>query len=227
MSDNDDWDDEPAKDAKAKEPAPSRRSSAKPSADDDWDDDWDDEAPRSGKRDMTLIYAVVAATIVIVLAIVLTNNKDSNSGSSNNANQGTNNATETTVKKDLVWQGPVVEAVGDVDKRIAAETGVFIWTDFDGWHVRNTTKDPVRVNVTADAIVLKDANGKPTGATKTEVSETVAPGDGSSGLDLDLQFSNSATFGLTANGAAVPPDQVKLGGAKGVADQNPITFNKA
>lgn len=223
MSDNDDWDDEPQEPTRAK-----RTKDAAPasSSDDDWDDDWDDDAGRSGKRDMTLIYAVVAATIVIVLAIVLTNNKDDNGGSNSNGNQASG-TTETTVKKDLVWQGPVVEAVGDVDKRMAAETGIFIWTDFEGWHVRNTTKEPVRVTVTADAIVVKDAQGKPVGATKTEVSETVAPGDGSSGLDLDLQFSNSATFGVTANGTAVPPDQVKLGGAKGVADQNPVSFNKA
>ena len=218
VSDNDDWDDEPA-------PAPKKARPAPAAADDDWDDDWDDEAPRGGRRDMTLIYAVVAATIVIVLAIVLTNNKGSDNGGGE-TNQATGN-TETTVKKDLVWQGPVAEAVNNMDKRMAAETGVFIWTDFQGWHVRSNLKDPVSVDVTADAIVKKGADGKAAGNPKTEITETLPAGDGKTGLDLDLQFSNTATYKVTVNGTPVPATEIKLGGAKGVADQNPVTFTKA
>lgn len=208
---DDDWVDEPVAPKKSKRPA-----------DDDWDDDWDEEDNRGGRRDMTLVYAVVAAAIVIVLAVVLTRPKDDNSTASPN-NSGT---TETTVAKELQWQGPVGEAVGDVKKRIQAEKGVFIWTDFEGWHVRSNLSDPVTVEVTADTILQKDAKGKTSGDPKTEVSQVLPGGDGSTGLDLDLGFSGNASFKLTAGGADLPANEIKLGG-KGQADQNPVTFTKA
>ena len=199
----DDWDDEPAKPRQRRKPA-----------DDDWDDDWEDDAPRGGRRDMTLVYAIIAAAVVIVLALVLTRG---DSGSEGTAQSGEN--TETTIR-DLTWQGPVGEAAGDVEARIKTEKGVFIWTDFTGWHVRSTLDEPVRVKVTADEIVTEDAG------TQTELTETIDPGDGTEGLDLDLGFSGTATFEVTAGGAPIAANQVKLGG-KGVAEQNPVTFTKA
>lgn len=200
------------------EPAAARATAQ---VDDDWDDDWDDEAPRSGKRDMTVVYAIVAAALVIVIAVVLTRPKGDDTASPSGG--GT---TEETVR-DLQWQGPVGEAVGDMDARISSETGVFIWTDFEGWHVRSTMGDPVTVDVTADTIVLKDAEGNSSGETKAEVSETIAPGDPNVGLDLDLGFSSNASFTVTVNGTPVPANEIKLGGGSGQADANPVTFTKA
>lgn len=190
-------------------------------ADDDWDDDWDDEPPRSGKRDMTVVYAIVAAAIVIVIAVVLTRPKGDDTPAA--SSDGT---TEETIR-DLQWQGPVGEAVGDVDARISSETGVFIWTDFEGWHVRSNLEDPVTVDVTADTIVVKDADGEPSGETKTEVSETIEPGNPNVGVDLDLGFSSNASFTVTVNGTPVPANEIKLGGGTGQADANPVTFTKA
>lgn len=225
-----DFDDEPTKgpeatdDEWADEPvAPKKAKRSAPAADDDWDEDWDDEDGRGPRRDMTLIYAVVAAAIVIVLAVVLTRPKDDSTN--NNASNGSA-TTQVSAPKDLQWQGPVGEAVGDVKKRIQAEKGIFIWTDFEGWHVRSNLSEPITVDVTADAILQKDAKGKTVGAPKTEVSQTLPAGDGSTGLDLDLGFSGNASFKLTSGGNDVPANEIKLGG-KGQADQNPVTFTKA
>ena len=32
---------------------------------------------------------------------------------------------------------------------------------------------------------------------------------------------------VAVNGTPLPPAEIKLGGAKGIADQNPVTFTKA
>lgn len=227
-----DFEDEPngtadADDLWADDPAPAtkpRRAAASSGpADDGWDDDWDDDDRGGGRRDLTLVYAIVAAAIVIVLAVVLTRPKDDTSG--DNATKDTP-TTQTTAKPEPQWQGPVGEAVDKVEARIGAEEGVFIWTDFNGWHVRNTLAEPVTVDVTADQVLQKDASGKTSGDPKTEVSVSVPPGDFATGVDLDLFFSNAATFKVSQGTATVPVPQIKLGGT-GQADQNPISFTKA
>ncbi len=218
----DDWDDEPTPKPKAKA-KPKAKPKADPDPVDDWDDDWDDDdSSGGGRRDMTLVYAVVAAAIVIVLAVVLTRPKDDNGSSTNNADGTTQDS--GPVQKQ--WQGPVGEAVGDVEARLGDETGVFIWTDFEGWHVRSSLDTPVTVVVRAPTVLQKDADGKTSGDPKTEISATIEPGDTSKGADFDLQFAETATFEVTAAGAPVPAGQVLLGG-KGQADQNPVTFTKA
>ena len=121
---------------------------------------------------------------------------------------------------------PADQRAGGGDIAVCAEQGVFIWTDFNGWHVRNTLAAPVTVVVTADAILQKDASGKATGDPKTEVTIDVAPGGYKTGADLDLGFSGNASFKVLQGTNPIPADQIKLGG-KGQADQNPVSFVKA
>lgn len=185
-----------------------------------WEDEWDDrdERPSGGRRDLTVVYAIAIAAVVIVIAVVLTRPQgdDTTSG-------GTQ--TEDTVR-DLQWQGPVAEAVGDVPTRLASEVGVFIWTDFEGWHVRSTLDRPVTVTATADTIIDRSAGAEGSSETVSEVTATIEPGNSAAGLDLDLGFSNSASFTVTVDGAPLPANEIKLGG-KGQAEQNPVSFTKA
>lgn len=201
---DDDWDDEPA--------SRSRRAPA-----DDWDDDdWDDD-DAGGRRNLSLILGIIAAVVVIALVVILTRPKDDKpgNGDGNSAGKGT-----ATTAPQSQWQGPVNEDAGGVEARLAKEKGVFIWTDFDGWHVRNTTEADVAVTVAAD-MILEDK--KEQGKSKTV---TVKAGDGKSGLDIDLGFSEKATFTVKNGATAVAPAQIKLGGKTGEADANPVTFTK-
>jgi hypothetical protein len=185
-----------------------------------WDDDWDDreDRPAGGRRDMTVVYAIAIAAVVIVIAVVLTRPQDDDQPV---AGPGT----EQTVR-ELQWQGPVGEALDVVDARIASETGVFIWTDFQGWHVRSTLDRPVTVTASADTIVERGPDGEPTGETVTEVTQTIEPGNPSAGIDLDFGFSSSASFTITVDGTPLPANEIKLGGL-GQAEQNPVSFTKA
>lgn len=197
--------------------APSKARGAAPRpADDDWDDDdWDDD-DAGGRRNLSLILGIIAAVVVIALVVILTRPKDDKTVSDGN---GPKDGTSTTAPESQ-WQGPVNEDAGGVEARLAKEKGVFIWTDFDGWHVRNTTEADVAVTVEADTI-LEDK--KDQGKSKTA---TVTAGDGKSGFDIDLGFSEKATFTVKNGATAVAPAQIKLGGKTGEADANPVTFTK-
>jgi hypothetical protein len=215
---DDDWDDEP----------PRRTRSKAVVDDDDWDDDWDDDDRGGPKRDMTVVWAIVAAAIVIVIAVILTRPSDSGSDADGG---GGNAAGGTTAPAEVVknWQGPVGDAVGpdgaDAQARAESADGVYIWTDFGGWHVRANGDQEVTVVVAADQVRATGEGGDDAFATETTV--TLPAGDGATGADLDLGNSESATFTVTIGGTNVPADQIFLGGAEGVADQNPVTFTKS
>jgi hypothetical protein len=219
---DDDWDDEEAA-------APRRRAKAKPvvDEDDDWDDDWDDDDDRGGpKRDMTVVWAIVAAAIVIVIAVVLTRPSDDGSDGGGNSAAGGTSAPAEVVKN---WQGDVADAVGpegaDAQARAESADGVYIWTDFGGWHVRSNGDQEVTVVVAADQVRQTGEGGDEEFATETTL--TLPAGDGATGADLDLGNSESATFTVSIGGTNVAADQIFLGGAEGVAEQNPVTFTKS
>jgi hypothetical protein len=233
-----DFDDEPTEGAEATDdagavPAATRtkRSEPRPVPDDDWDDDWDDEDDERGpKRDLTLVYAIVAAAIVIVLAVVLTRPKDDNG--TTNGNEGAAATTTAVAAPVKNWQGPVGDAVGkdgaDAQKRAEGGEGVYIWTDFGGWHLRNNNTQEVTVTVSADKVRQKSGDGKGDDAPfATELTVKLPAGDGAEGVEIDLGDSENATFVVKAGGKDVPADQIFLGGAEGVADANPVTFVKS
>ncbi len=196
--------------------------------DDDWDDDWDDDERGTGpRRDLTLVLGIVVAVLVIALVVVLTRPKDDNNkvstGPTDKTEQPAGDGPTTSEPKPVNWQGPVAEGAGQVPARIKKEAGIYLWTDFEGFHVRNTTDQPVDVVVEADTVTDQKTGGDP----KNSVSATVAAGDEKKGLDLDLGFSASAKFTISRGGAPVPPGDIKLGGGVGQADQNPIVLSKA
>lgn len=232
----DDWDDEVAAAPKAKK---SKAKAPADGSDDDWDDDWDDDDEgRGNKRDLTLVYAIVAAAIVIVLAVVLTRPKDDPANSTATGGGTNNGAVTTTADPAPVknWQGDVSDAVGDkgadAQARATSGPGVYIWTDFWGWHVRNNNAAEAKVTVAAPQVRVKttddynDDDEKGDAPFSTSATITLPPGDGKTGQGFDLGGSESATFTVTIDGQNVPPADIKLGGAEGVADANPVTFIK-
>ncbi|MGN6692960.1 MAG: hypothetical protein ACTHN0_02190 [Aquihabitans sp.] len=234
-----DFDDEPTEGLEATEPEAGTATKAprsKPVPDDDWDDDdWDDDdTGRGGKRDLTLVYAIVAAAIVIVLAVVLTRPKDDNSSS-----DGGNDAAATTAPAEIVknWQGGVGDAVGkdgaDAQKRAEKGEGVYVWTDFGGWHLRSNNTQDVSVTVAADQVRVKktddgdDGDESGDAPFSTETTVTLPAGDGKDGIGLDLGNSESVTFTFTIDGKNVAADQIFLGGGDAVAEANPVTLTKS
>lgn len=205
----------------------------KPVPDDDWDDDWDDDdTGRGGKRDLTLVYAIVAAAIVIVVAVVLTRPKD------DNASDGSN-AAATTAPAEIVknWQDGVGDAVGkdgaDAQKRAESGEGVYIWTDFGGWHLRNNDSQDASVTIVAPQVRVKktddrdDGNESANEPFATETTVTLPAGDGKEGIGLDLGNSETVTFTVTVDGKNVPKEQIFLGGGDAVAGANPVTLTKS
>ena len=235
--DEDVWDDEPAPRAKRSRtrpvdlddddepvrPARGRSARSVDEDDDDWDDDWDDDRG-GGKRDLTLVFAIAAAVLVIALVVVLTRPKDDDTEATQNTTPGATQPADAPPNKN--WQGPVGEAVGDIDGRIAGEDGVFIWTGFDGWHVRNKSGQEVTVVITAPK-VGETVDGQPKGDLGDELTLTVPSGDGTSGSDFDLSDSEVASISVLQGQTPVAAEQIKLGGATGVATANPVELTKA
>jgi len=230
-----DFDDEPTEGLEATDDQadakPAKKPRSQPVPDDDWDDEWDDDDGSGPKRDLTLVYAIVAAAIVIVLAVVLTRPNDDNS--TTDATKDTAAPTTAAAAPDKNWQGAVADAAGEAQKRAEGDPGVYIWTDFGGWHIRNNGGEAATVTVTADQVRQKktddgkdeDEDGDAPFATETTV--TLEAGDGSTGAGLDLGNSENATFTVKIGGQDVPAEQILLGGAEGVADENPVTFVKS
>jgi hypothetical protein len=131
----------------------------------------------------------------------------------------------------------VGDAVGkdgaDAQKRAESAEGVYIWTDFGGWHLRANNPKAVKVTVAADQVRVKktddgdDGDEDSNAAFATETVVDLPAGNGSTGAGLDLGNSEKATFTVTIDGQNVPADTIFLGGGDGVADQNPVIFVKS
>ena len=202
--------------------------------DDEWDEEWDDE-PRRG-RDMTLVYAVVAAAIVIVLAVVLTRPSGDESAAAESAKTVTT-AEGTDAPPDKAWQGDVGDAVGesgaDAQARATAAPGVYIWTDFGGFHIRSNGTEAVEVTVAGEQLRQKvtdngdDGDEDANQAFTDQLVVALPAGDGAEGVGIDAGFSEMLTITVTRNGAPIPASEIFLGGADGVAEANPVILTKA
>jgi hypothetical protein len=231
-----DFDDEPTEVDDPSRTARGAKAAAKP-VDDDWDDDWDDEDERGGggRKDLTLVYAVVAAAIVIVLAVVLTRPSDDDATSNASGGEGAP-TTEQVAEIVKNWQGAVGDAVGengaDAQARAVEAPGIYIWTDFQGWHVRSNRGEDVVLTLTATQVRQKtsddydNSNDEADLPFLTEAVVTIPAGDGSTGVGFDLGGSETASFSFTVNGQPVPAGEIFLGGGEGVADANPVVFTK-
>jgi hypothetical protein len=211
-------DDEPNK-GSARNDDPREPRGSNPAADDDWDDDdWDDD-DRGGRRDMTLIIVIAVAVAVIALVVILTRPKDDKT-----PNPGTTAPTQTTGGGGPCKDWPAI--IGGAGKSVASGEGVYVWSDFQGWHVRSSRTDPVVVKMTAPSAIKVKAKGNAVASSNSapSVTLTIPPGDGKTGPDLDLDCNVSTVdIEVSANGTDVKPTEIKLGDS-GKADSNPVTI---
>lgn len=111
--------------------------------------------------------------------------------------------------------------------------GVYIWSDFDGWHIRLSGTDvpelsgsvtgqympPVQGQTGGDVTVTPDEAGK-------KVSFTIRPGMEPVGFDFSTGCKQKElTFDLTTNGAPVPVDQIHLGD-RGAVKEFPLVARR-
>ena len=219
--DDEDWDDEPV----ASRAAAGGRGGA---GDDDWDeDDWDDDddgGGRGGRRDLTLIIAIAAGVAIIALVVILTRPKSDNTATTEG---GTTPAGATTsTKPNFCDDWPAI--IGGDGKNVSKGEGVYIWSDFTGYHLRSNRTDVVVVKATSPgSFKVKDkGNATASAAAGKSVTFTLPAGAGATGPDLDVNCESSAmTFEVTAGGNPVPAGEIKLGGS-GKADANPVTLTR-
>lgn len=206
------------------------RRAAKGAARDDWDDDWDDEddwddrRPAGGRRDLTLVFGLIAAVLLVVLVVVITK-KDSGSsdGSTTGATPGASGS--TTVPQGFCGDWPA--SFGGDGKNVAKAEGVYVWSDFDGIHVRANQAKAVEVKVTGNTdFKVKDAGDGTTASATSgkEITLSLPAGKGASGPDLDVPCeTTSLGFEVTQGGARVPAASIKVGG-DATAEANPVQF---
>ena len=124
-----------------------------------------------------------------------------------------------------------------MEERAASGPGVYLWTDFCGWHVRNNGAAEVTVTITGPKVRARAEEGtlvdgqcqgdEGDAELGTEAVLTVPAGDGTSGAGFDVSDSETVTVEVTRDGQPVPAGEIKLGGGDGVASENPVTFTKA
>ena len=212
-------------DGAAEEPAPKAKGKAAAAADDDWDDDWDDRrgGGGGGRRDLTVVFGIVIAALVIALVVVAT--RDNGNGSGDNA--GGNGGGGGKDKGGFCGDWPA--ALGGQGKNVAKSAGTYVWSDFQGIHVRSNNTDPVTVKVVGNKefAVTKPGAGVQASAEKgAEVSFEIPAGEGTSGPDLNVGCEvTSIGFEVTKAGTKVEPEAIKVGDSS-VADANPAQFSR-
>jgi hypothetical protein len=122
------------------------------------------------------------------------------------------------------WPG----VVGGHQTDVSSSTGVHIWSDLGGWHLRNNGPTEVVVKISAAGTMTVKAHGGATASTGSGklITLTIPAGDGADGPDLDIPCeATSVTFQVSSAGADVSPTQIKVGDA-GTADSDPVTFTR-
>ncbi|MGN6694904.1 MAG: hypothetical protein ACTHN0_12090 [Aquihabitans sp.] len=99
--------------------------------------DGDDPAPQQGISPRALVIGAVAVLAVIVVLIAVSGSSDDSKDE-----RATVRSTTTTVKRGPSWPAVVqgrpaaFGATGDPITKVDGEAkpGVYVWTDYDGWH---------------------------------------------------------------------------------------------
>lgn len=212
---------------------PSRRSYRDGYDDDDDDDDGDyddyddyyggppryrDPSSRP-RRDLLIVIGVAAVVIIALLVVVLLkDNKDTksvDSAGSPGSSQPSNGSTSTAPKGFCGdWIGPV----GGEPTALKSRSGVYVWSGFDGWHVRARGPElgavavkisgqaPIKVNKLVPGSVVKSS------PTPVGVKLTIPSGPDAQGADLTIDCSStSLQFEVTSKGRPLPEDKIVIG----------------
>ena len=214
---DDDWDDQPV--------ARRRRPN-----DDDWDDDWDDDG-RGGRArpDMTLILAIIGAVVVIAIVVIVTrpSNKSNNNAAPPTATAPGQTAGTPATTGPLCpnWPGKV----GGNGAVATKSAGIYIWSDFHGFHIRANETSPTTVKVSAPSDMTVTALGGATASSHTGklITLTLPAATGTTGPDLNIDCTAAtATFDVAASsGGALPASSIKVGDSA-TADNNPVVFTR-
>lgn len=226
------------------------------SGDSGWDDDvWGDEGDPPDRRTVLFVQiGLVLVIVAIVAAVLVAKNGDDDKGTSNAA--GGDTTAQTTVPgapatggagtptepAPLVWPvnvGGRPAAFGELDGSPAdapggAAPGVYIWSDYDGWHlwvVHGEGVGDVNGTVTGDDVVAS-ADVTPEGAGVVTVADKVIAFDIKSdediaGFDFNPGFyAKRLEFVLNGTDGPLPATLVHVG-KDAVPAPSPIVIEKS
>ena len=221
---------------------------AEPGTDGELTDAWTDDDGSGQKRNVLIAQVAVVVLVLIVLGVVLVvhNHKKS----SNNASTDKNGLTSTTLGADgktgsgkASWPATVSGRPPTLGKRgekapdvkSTAKPGVYVWSDFDGWHAW-VVSGPGMPGTVTGTLTSNDAISHATLATPGTGTVTVI-GDAASftfltsrpvtGMDFNTGFYGKRLV-FTFNGASGPIDPKLIHtGSKGVSAVYPLVIDKA
>jgi hypothetical protein len=210
----------------------------------------DDEARKRARAVRTAQIALVALVVLIGVVVLLTRGGDGSddAGKATASDATSSDATSTRgpgFPRELQRRAAVLGKNGqvatDVTPAAGAKPGVYIWSDFDGWHlwvVNGAGVPEVHGTVIGNKSLAKVALAVPNAGT---VSPPIASLDqaqsrsafvlpnqpGLVGIDLNPGYSTTVTFDLTdPDGKVLDPKLVFLGSGR-VHPTNGLTFVKS
>ncbi|MBX3286440.1 MAG: hypothetical protein KF703_13925 [Actinobacteria bacterium] len=226
------------------------------SGDSGWDDDvWGDEGDPPDRRTVLFVQIGLVLVIVAIVAAVLISKNGDDDGDSSTASGGTGATTQTTVPgggapvtggptepAPLVWPTSVggrPAAFGELDGAPGdapggAAPGVYIWSDYDGWHlwvVHGEGVGDVNGTVTGDDVVAS-AEVVPDGAGLVTMADQVIAfdikdGETIAGFDFNPGF-YAKRLEFVVNGADGPlPAELVHVGKDAVPAPTPIVIEKS
>ncbi|WP_426570848.1 hypothetical protein [Aquihabitans sp. McL0605] len=224
-----------------------------PDPDDD-EDLWGSSDPDRRPVDRRLIYAAIGVVAVIALAFVLFGGNDGSSdgtdaASGTKTSNGEGAVTQLTsqvapynaqnITPSTLPAGAVSTGCGDWDsafnfppKEVA--DGVYIWSDFQGWHVRlaGTAVSSLRGSVTGQYVPALQSPTTAQGVkvTKDDLGKALkfdlVAGEKPVGFDFSAGCrQKELTFDLTSNGTSVAPETIHLG-SRGVVKEFPLVARR-
>lgn len=229
--------------------------------DDDGEPDDEDlwgASERSGEPvDRRIIYGIIGVVAVLILAFLVFGGGGSDGGDDEQAVKTTTPdgqpaadpaSTQITSQRapfgavgitpTTLPPGATPTGCGDWDTAFnfppkEIKEGVYIWSDFDGWHIRlsgtvvpelsgsvtGQYTPPVQGQTGGDVVVTPDEAGK-------RLTFTIKPGMEPVGFDFSTGCKQKElTFDLTTNGAAVPFEQIHLGD-RGAVKEYPLVARR-
>lgn len=214
--------------------------------DEEEDDVWDDEPlgmPREKAIRLAQIGLVVLA-VVVILFVVLRGGDDKDDSSTKNQD-GSSQSTDggaTEKPKKAAWpaeinnKNPKLGGKDDGPAQVPADApqGVYLWSDFQGWHLWVVQGDALgdvtgtitsNVNMAKAELAVADAGTVNTNATTSTFA--LPGGTRVTGIDFNPGFySKQVAITLQTPDGPVDAKLIKIG-SKGAEAPTPIIFEKA
>ena len=201
-----------------------------------WDEDgggWDDEGGAGIPREKAVRIAqiaLVALAVIVVIAVLVSKGGDKKDDAASGGTGSDGKTTQTTAAKPKKAQWPTEvsgrpaqlgktnQPAPEVNPKAAP--GVYLWSDFDGWHLWTVGGEGVPAingTLTSGDVVDKAVLAVPGKGTLTKdgkvVTFTLPAGEGISGVDFNPGFfAKTIAFTLTdEDGQPVDAKLIKMG----------------